>query len=324
MPALTCVVPTYNRLPILKHTVARLLAQGVPNPGFQVVVVDDGSDDGTYEWLESQDVVSPTLMAVRNPAKGRASARNAGIAQASGHIICFVDDDMQAAPGFIAAHIRAHATRSAGERPRAIVGKMRPWPENHPTLANTFYDRRLERIDDEMADAEGPLSPGFFCTGNVSVDRERLGETLFDPGFNGYSFEDTDLGYQFSSQGTELWYAPDALAYHWTDVTVSGWLRKQSEAGRTAVRLLRKWPVASDLMSIPFEIPGVPETVRNDSIPKTLAKSVAFSRIAQAALDAATQTAALMRWHGLGMKLMERAGYCRYGRAYRMAARELR
>jgi len=320
--AISVIVPTHNRLEILQETIRRLLEQDSAPQGHELVVVDDRSEDGSYEWLVHECEAKPCLRPIRNRSAGRAAARNTGVESARGEVICFLDDDMWVGPGFLRAHWRAH--RETRPRPIAAVGKMRPWPGNEPTVANRAYDRRLARIDTEMAGFPGALPCNYLCTGNVSLPRALFDAgPAFDEGFPGYSFEDTDLGYRLAERGVELRYVAEACAEHRTSTTVGDLLRKQSEAGRSAVYLLRKHPQAASRLGVPFEIPGVPTTCRHDSLPKAIAKAIAFHGLTGGLLEALLWGAAAVRAGRLADRLLQYASYHRYGRAYRQAAREL-
>jgi len=107
-PDISVIVPTYNRAPLLGDGLASLLAQeGV---ALEVVVVDDGSTDGTAALLGAWR--DPRLRVLVRPHAGIAAARNAGVAAARGPFIAFHDSDDLALPGRLAlpvGYLRAHA-----------------------------------------------------------------------------------------------------------------------------------------------------------------------------------------------------------------------
>ena len=103
-PGVTVVIPTRNRLSLLRPTLASALAQtGVDH---EVVVVDDGSTDGTADHLAA--VTDPRLRVVTHSAgRGVSEARNAGLAAARFEWVAFLDDDDLWAPDKLAAQVRA-------------------------------------------------------------------------------------------------------------------------------------------------------------------------------------------------------------------------
>ncbi|MCS6911591.1 MAG: glycosyltransferase family 2 protein, partial [Anaerolineales bacterium] len=82
------VIPTYNRQATLRRCLTALLAQTYP--AHEIIVVDDGSTDGTAEMM-TRDF--PIVRFFRQKNAGPASARNRGIREASGDVIAFTDDD---------------------------------------------------------------------------------------------------------------------------------------------------------------------------------------------------------------------------------------
>src|SRR5882757_2590493 len=93
-PEMSVVVPTHNRLLVLEEVLLALEAQ-VGAPPFEIVVIDDGSTDGTGDWLRAR-----TSHAHRIPVRihsqanaGPAAARNTGVAMAAGRWVAFLGDD---------------------------------------------------------------------------------------------------------------------------------------------------------------------------------------------------------------------------------------
>ncbi len=319
-PSLSVVVPTHNRLAILRETVARVLACQVPGEQREVIVVNDHSTDGTGEWLRAVAEREPGLQVVNPEGRGRAQARNAGLAAARGELVIFLDDDMWVGPEFLEAHWAAYL--ETRPEPVVCVGKMRPYPGNEPTLANLAYDRRLAHIDECMAQFGDDLPCRYLCTGNVSMPRRLFeGGLVFNEGFAGYSFEDTELGYRLARQGVRFRYLPEASAEHRTDTSVEALLSKQAEAGRSAVRFLQAHPEAAEHLETPYEVPGVVSTRRRDSMVKRLVKALYFSRPAGMILETLLKASAALGIRGSALRLLYWAGYARYGRAYRREAR---
>jgi glycosyltransferase involved in cell wall biosynthesis len=91
-PEISVIIPTHNRRAMLREALASVAAQrgGNFDPAFEVIVVDDGSIDGTWDDLAAQ---SDNLRAVRTERRGPATARNRGIAMAGGRLIAFLDSD---------------------------------------------------------------------------------------------------------------------------------------------------------------------------------------------------------------------------------------
>jgi glycosyltransferase involved in cell wall biosynthesis len=87
-PLFSVVIPSYNRLLLLKETLQSVDAQTFKN--FEIIVVDDGSSDGTARWLSEN---RPNIRVVSGDRKGPGGARNAGVRVAEGRYISFLDSD---------------------------------------------------------------------------------------------------------------------------------------------------------------------------------------------------------------------------------------
>jgi glycosyltransferase involved in cell wall biosynthesis len=109
-PAIAVVLPTHNREALLPRALTSVLAQ--QGCAFEVIVVDDGSADGTGAYLEA--VADPRLTVLRNdPPLGAAGARNRGLAAVRAPVVAFLDDDDELLPGFLAETLAAHGRRPA-------------------------------------------------------------------------------------------------------------------------------------------------------------------------------------------------------------------
>lgn len=111
MPDVSVVIPTYNRLDFLKTAIASCF-DGNDGVDIEVVVVDDGSTDGTCEWLRKQR--NPRVRPIFQEQKGAQHARNAGLDVAQGETIKFLDDDDQLVEGALQDEVRLLKQSGAG------------------------------------------------------------------------------------------------------------------------------------------------------------------------------------------------------------------
>ncbi|MDR5683287.1 MAG: glycosyltransferase [Armatimonadota bacterium] len=226
---LSVVVPTYNRAEILRVCLRCLTEQTLSRDRFEVLVVDDGSDDHTRQVVTAFES-DLHIRYLRQPEnRGRAAARNRGIREAAGEVVVFVDSDVFPTPGFLRAHADVHAR---GER---VVGRG-------PLILTDRADGRFAR-GRLMRDA----SPAFLDTANASVRRSHLlAAGGFDEGFRRYGWEDVDLGIRLRRLGLRRVFSARALAYHYqpapSAAALPALLHKEEERAGTAVRFLRKHP----------------------------------------------------------------------------------
>jgi glycosyltransferase involved in cell wall biosynthesis len=100
-PRVSVIVATRNRRQQLARALASIDAQSYRN--FEVIVVDDGSTDGTAAWLRAQRPQDCVIES--GPPHGAAAARNRGVARAGGEIVAFLDDDDAWRAGYLAAQV---------------------------------------------------------------------------------------------------------------------------------------------------------------------------------------------------------------------------
>ncbi|NET34824.1 MAG: glycosyltransferase [Cyanothece sp. SIO1E1] len=214
------VIPTYNRKLILEKCLRAMEHQQLPADswvtGYEVVVVDDGSTDGTVAWLQSCPAEFPHVRLYCQDHLGPAAARNLGVAQAKGDTIIFIDSDLVVTEGFLQAH--AHGL-SQGQ----LLGSDRSHsPTNTVTaIAPVFtYGRVINTCNFSDPTSEPykitDFSAAYFATGNVAIARHWLEQAgLFDSRFQLYGWEDLELGVRLKQLGLKLIKCPEAVGYHW-------------------------------------------------------------------------------------------------------------
>jgi glycosyltransferase involved in cell wall biosynthesis len=82
------IIPTYNRLPFLKKAIDSVFQQNFSD--FEIIVVDDGSSDGTWDWLQTQE---NRVISLKQLNSGPGAARNLGACHARGEYLAFLDSD---------------------------------------------------------------------------------------------------------------------------------------------------------------------------------------------------------------------------------------
>lgn len=240
MTSVSVVVPTHGRRDLLRRTLDRLAVQTLPSDRFEVIVGVDGSRDGTVEMLASYGAPY-RLEWLTAHGRGSAAARNAALSRASGEVVVMLDDDMEPAPGLLAAHLREHAN---GE-PRCVLGPapIRVAAEDPPS--RQYVARKFNAHLRELADPGHAFVLRDFYTGNVSLPRALLLATgAFDEDFQDYGNEDLELAQRLIGRGARLAFAPAAVAWQHYDKTPEALARDSMAKGRTAVLLCAKHPEA--------------------------------------------------------------------------------
>ncbi|MCX8072871.1 MAG: glycosyltransferase family 2 protein [Candidatus Binatia bacterium] len=131
------VIPTYNRRTLVCEAIGSVLAQkGMPADAFELIVVDDGSTDGTSDFLRSQ--FGDTIRLVQLPTnQGVAAARNTGAAWARGEWLAFLDSDDLWHPRKLARHLRF-----AEEHHYAISQTEETWVRNGRVVNPCHHHRK--------------------------------------------------------------------------------------------------------------------------------------------------------------------------------------
>ncbi len=213
-PKLSVVIATHNRAGDLLRMLDGLAVQ--ERPPDEVIVVDDGSFDGTAAALERYERGSrlPLTVIRRRAAAGPATAREQGWRLASGELIAFTDDDCVPEPGWLAAGERAWSRRAD----TFIQGRTEP-EEEHPGPFSRSL--RVERLN------------ASFPTCNMLYPRELLERV---GGFDIETYgrepggEDCDLAWRAIEGGARPKFAADAVVTH--AVTHPGALGKLRIAAR--------------------------------------------------------------------------------------------
>jgi glycosyltransferase involved in cell wall biosynthesis len=221
------VVPTYNRKESLRKCLDSIFMQSYTRD-IEVLVVDDGSTDGTRELLEQYAMSNPRLRFFRQDNRGPSASRNKGIENARGDILCFTDDDCRVSEDWISKLVVGFKDEKIG----GVGGKIQT---HKPT---TLIQRYVE--DSRLLNQEKFKSTNFLITGNVAYKRNVLLEAGgFDVLLN--ACEDLDLSIRVQFLGYHLGYVDDAVVYHMFDPTLSMLFWQQYRNALGLARLHKKY-----------------------------------------------------------------------------------
>ncbi len=240
MVDLSVIIPTYQRRNIVVRAITALAAQTLPASRFEVIVVIDGSDDGTYELLTA---LRPAfaLRVLWQANQGRAAACNRGIQAAQGAIVVLLDDDMQPSPDFLAAHDAAHQSAQRrgviGAAPVRIIAK--------DTLAAQYVAHKFNQHLVKLAQPGYRMVLRDFYSGNFSIRRDvLLAIGLFNQAFTRYGNEDLELALRLRQAEVAIGYDAAAIAFQHYPKDFAGLARDTFAKGQTAVQFARMHPEA--------------------------------------------------------------------------------
>lgn len=244
MTRFSVIVPTFQRRDTVVRTVSALELQSERD--FEVVVVIDGSDDGSAAALRGLDV-SFSLRVIEKENQGAAAARNAGVDASGGELVAFLDDDMRADPTMLAEHDRSH--RAGADM---VMGDMPLDPASPRNLLSwgvgSWAASRCERLSAPGAE----IRLDDLLTGQMSISRDAyLAVGGLDPTFTRdglFGGEDLDFGHRVLAAGYEVVFNPAAVSYQYYDVDPAKYLHRARETGRSDRELVAKHPELAGAM----------------------------------------------------------------------------
>ncbi len=223
---ISVVIATKDRAAGLARALDALERQ-TDAPPYEICVTDNGSRDATAAVLAARVAQAPVPYRTAYEARpNRGAARNRALANATGDLVVFVDDDVLVPAHFLAAHAAAHADGIVRVVPGPILNIADAEQRPVPTAVNA--------------------SNAFFCTCNVSVPRAALAAVGgFDEAFDLYGWEDTELGVRLRACGVGRAFAWDAYCWHVKPPhvdTLEVALRRTLEKARMAAKFVKKHP----------------------------------------------------------------------------------
>lgn len=235
------IIPVYNRKEMVRKALDFLFNQNYAKENYEIIVVDDGSTDGTEKMINA---LSPPcrLVYLHQDRKGPHIARNLGIENAQGKIIIFIDSDIFAPPNFIDEHMRFHK-------------KFKNVIVSGPTvrtdkLEDVFSDIKRRKFRESLA-WSGPS----LITSNLSVKREFLLKAGgFDGEFVGMGWHDWELGLRLKKLGLKVKRNVEAIVYHYKRtkklLDIPSLCEKRRERGVNGVLYYKKHPSLKVKMGI--------------------------------------------------------------------------
>jgi glycosyltransferase involved in cell wall biosynthesis len=238
VPVLSVVIPTHNRRDILMATLRALGVQRDLAGRFEVIVVDDGSSDGTTEFVRGSAFEIFDQRVITVDQGGPARARNQGVTAAAADRILLLGDDTVPTPMALAGHIGASTANAV-----AVQGRI-------------DWDQHLA-ITDVMAFL-APAGPQFWFRGlidggpvpwpqvlgsNLSAPTRWFREEPFDEDFTEACMEDTELAWRWKRRGWNAVWSDHALCYHHHRYdSIKPFVDRQFRAGKWTRLAVKKNP----------------------------------------------------------------------------------
>jgi lipopolysaccharide/colanic/teichoic acid biosynthesis glycosyltransferase/glycosyltransferase involved in cell wall biosynthesis len=225
---ISVVVPAYNAASTITDCLTGLLSQTIPNSAYKVIVVDDGSEDETYEMARRFPV-----LVLRQAHRGAAAARNLGIEHATGELVLFTDADCVPTSDWIERMAEPFEDPSvAGVKGVYATGQQQLLPR----FVQAEYAERYARMAGySTIDFVDTYSAGYRRSVLLSVGR-------FDTRLPGAIVEDQELSFRVAEAGYRLLYVPGAVVFHNHPTTIGAYFRRKFAIGYWKVPVHRRHP----------------------------------------------------------------------------------
>jgi glycosyltransferase involved in cell wall biosynthesis len=230
------IIPSRNRCELLRRSVQALGGQIWPPNRFEVIVCLDGSTDSSESMLQSLETPF-RLRWVLLEKRGAAAARNAGAVLATGDLLVFIDDDIEASPDLIAAHCHPHDEFHDS----VVIGYSKPRLPKSTGLFEQGVRSWWEDTFSKMESAGHRFNYTDFLSGNFSIKRdlfERIGG--FDERLR--CREDYELGWRLISRSVKFHYSRRALGFHYETTNLRRSLERAANEGEADVFLADRHP----------------------------------------------------------------------------------
>jgi cellulose synthase/poly-beta-1,6-N-acetylglucosamine synthase-like glycosyltransferase len=230
LPYVSVIVPVRDGESTIAACLDSILATDYPADRREILVVDNGSSDGTAALIQTRPV-----RYLREPKRGVSNARNRGIAESTGEILAFVDADCLVEPQWLTELVSPFEDPEVG----AVGGNL-----EHSPPANAA-ERQAVRLLGDWQQFAFASDPAYPITANAAYRRdvlERIGP--FDPHMT--RAQDVELGLRFQERsGLRLAFAERATARHRNRSTQLGFFRQQLG-----------WAYGAGLVGIKYEAMG--------------------------------------------------------------------
>jgi glycosyltransferase involved in cell wall biosynthesis len=250
MVSVTVLMPCYNRSYDLVRTLQAYDRQTTCEP-FEIIAIDDGSSDATFEVLSKYQPTHYQLLAIRQSTnQGPGAARNVGIERASAPIVVFVGDDIIPCDDFVDLHLKAH--RRHPDPRIAILGRV-TWADDIPqnTLMKHIDGLGAQQFSYYYLQHGTEYDYRHFYTANVSIKRKmfEMVSEWFDKDFVYAAFEDPELAYRLSKHGLQILYDSNICGKHYHYHSIWSFATRQQWCGRSAWTFIKKHPqVRKDIL----------------------------------------------------------------------------
>ena len=261
MSEITVVIPNYNGMKYLAECMTSLCREQHNAPGYEVLIIDNASVDGSVEYLQKEWCGEGVRLISLPENTGFCHAVNLGIREAKTPYVILLNNDTKAEAGFVRG---LYDAIRENEKIFSVSAKMLMW--DRPELIDDAGDRycvlgwAYSRGKGRPAADYDKSVPVFSACGGAAIYRRSVFEEIgyFDEEHFAY-LEDMDIGYRARIHGYENWYAPKAVVYHVGSGTSGSRYNqfKTRYSSRNNIYLIYKnMPFLQIVLNLPFLLVG--------------------------------------------------------------------
>ena len=208
------VIPNWNGRDLLEKYIPSIVEALAGNPANEIVVVDNGSTDGSAEFLG--DAFPQVNVVALSENLGFGGGSNAGFRAAKNDIVVLLNSDMRVAPDFLAPLLEGFTDPAVFAVSCQIFFSDPNKPREETGLTQGWWQDGSLRVRHRLDNAVTDLFPCFYGGGgSCAFDRAKFLELGgFDRLLEPFYLEDTDLGYMAWKRGWKVLYQPRSIVYH--------------------------------------------------------------------------------------------------------------
>lgn len=237
---LSVIVTCTESTGLLPTALGHLEAQTYPAARFEIVVIDESAQGNLHEVVNRFADGAPVRTRCLRGEGGKFSrgneARNAAIAQAKGHWLLFLDEDLLAGPHLVESHIRAQEAHGGAV---AILGRI----EHHPQVDQGVLTKWRPDRDSGSWETDHELPFYAWQSFNLSLPRKLVVDVGgFDEDFPFLELDDVELAWRLSSAGTKGYFTAEGCAYAWRPINMAWDRTRHYRMGYSLHTLMQKAP----------------------------------------------------------------------------------
>jgi len=240
---LSVIIPVYNQGKIISKTLNSLIKQNIPKNKYEIIIIDDGSTDGTLEVLKSfkKKIKNKTFVLKTINKHGKGAARNLGIRKARNEIIVLLDGDIIASKNLLVEHLNWH--QKFPKENFAMIGYITWAPRLKITPFMYWLEHGGGQLNFDNLKHNQEIDCKHFYTGNSSFKKDFLLKNgLFDEDFGREMYEDLELAYRLQNKGLKVFYNKNANVYHYHQTDLQKYSKRMMRVGKGARILFKKHP----------------------------------------------------------------------------------